>query len=120
MDICTATKQLPIRTNLLLICITKSGRIEIPILGICFGHQLLAYTVGAKIAFNENGLELGVAKINLNQKGQEDKLFWGIEKILLPMLRLTPHNFIIKKFFNTCQSNAKLLCRIIALENFPK
>lgn len=58
----------------------KCLKSKIPILGICFGHQLLAYTLGAKISFNQNGLEIGTRKVKLSKKGKKDKLFLGFKK----------------------------------------
>lgn len=63
--------------NFLKKCINQ----KVPILGICFGHQLLAYALGAKIDYNKNGLEMGVVKINLTKKGEKDRLFLGLDKV---------------------------------------
>jgi GMP synthase (glutamine-hydrolysing) len=39
---------------------------KVPILGICFGHQILAEALGGIVDFNENGGEFGVVEINRN------------------------------------------------------
>ena len=36
---------------------------KIPTLGICYGHQLLAYALGGEVGDNPNGLEAGSEKI---------------------------------------------------------
>ena len=48
---------------------------EIPILAICFGHQLLAYALGGKVAYNPKGNEFGTVDIKLHSNAQNDLLF---------------------------------------------
>ncbi|KQC06627.1 MAG: hypothetical protein APR54_06950 [Candidatus Cloacimonas sp. SDB] len=47
---------------------------DIPILGICFGHHLLAQVLGGKIGDNPEGIELGTIDIHLNSAGKKDQL----------------------------------------------
>lgn len=53
------------------------GAVErnIPMLGICYGHQLLAYALGGKVSDNPNGLEFGTAEVNLTEAAKADPLF---------------------------------------------
>ena len=52
---------------------------KIPMLGICFGHQVLCQALGAKVVKNRNGWEIGSAKMGLTEKGLESSLFDGFE-----------------------------------------
>jgi len=47
-------------------------------LGICFGHQYLAYVLRAKIIKDESQQEIGTFKVSLTKKGRADDLFRGI------------------------------------------
>jgi GMP synthase (glutamine-hydrolysing) len=53
------------------------GAVErnIPVLGICFGHQLLAYAMGGQVASIPDGLEFGTVAVNLTKFAQKDRLF---------------------------------------------
>ncbi len=48
---------------------------NIPTLGICYGHQLLAYTLGGRVVNNPNGLEFGTAEVTLTEAAKADPLF---------------------------------------------
>jgi len=50
----------------------------IPVLGICFGHQLLAEALGGEVGYNPAGLEVGTTAITLNEDGMSDPLFKGL------------------------------------------
>lgn len=50
---------------------------SVPVLGICFGHQLLAYALGGEVGDNPRGLEVGSHTINLTDAGCSDPLFRG-------------------------------------------
>ncbi len=56
------------------------GAIErrIPALGICYGHQLLAYALGATVGPNPYGSEYGTTEVALNEEGARDPLFAGL------------------------------------------
>lgn len=55
---------------------TISGEITMPVLGICYGHQMLAYVAGAKVEKGASA-EYGVSEINIEK---EDLLFKGVPK----------------------------------------
>ncbi|KAH7235693.1 class I glutamine amidotransferase-like protein [Fusarium tricinctum] len=42
-----------------------------PIVGICFGHQIIGRALGAKVAVSPGGWEICVDRINLNETGQK-------------------------------------------------
>ena len=53
---------------------------NIPILGICFGHQLLADVLEGDVQKNSNGWEIGYSSIQLTSKGLKSKLFSGFKQ----------------------------------------
>jgi GMP synthase (glutamine-hydrolysing) len=46
-----------------------------PVLGICYGHQLLAATAGGTVGPNPRGREYGTARIDLTAAARSDPLF---------------------------------------------
>jgi GMP synthase (glutamine-hydrolysing) len=51
---------------------------QIPTLGICYGHQLLAYAMGGEVGDNPNGLEFGTVELQMMPEAQADALFGGL------------------------------------------
>lgn len=48
---------------------------RVPVLGVCYGHQLLAYACGGVAGPNPNGTEIGTFEIRLKPAATEDSLF---------------------------------------------
>jgi len=48
---------------------------SVPVLGICYGHQLLARAMGGRVDYHAGGLELGTAQIEIAQEQTSDFLF---------------------------------------------
>ncbi len=47
---------------------------EIPILGVCYGHQLLAKVLGGTVEWNPNGREIGQVDLLTTANARDDKL----------------------------------------------
>lgn len=48
---------------------------EVPLLGVCFGHQMLAYAMGGEVGENLNGPMFGPVAIQRLECGRDDPLF---------------------------------------------
>jgi GMP synthase (glutamine-hydrolysing) len=57
--------------------VVSAGQKGVPVLGVCFGHQLLAHGLGTKVVRNPLGKELGTREVTLTEAGQLDPLFVG-------------------------------------------
>jgi GMP synthase (glutamine-hydrolysing) len=60
--------------------IAQAVKTRIPILGICYGHQLIGQALGGVVNKNPSGGEFGTKKIYLNESAKNDALFHGLSQ----------------------------------------
>jgi len=53
---------------------------RLPLLGVCYGHQLLGRALGAKVAPQPQGFELGNVELTLTRAGLDSPLFRGLSQ----------------------------------------
>ena len=51
---------------------------HVPVLGVCYGHQLLAYALGGTVDFHARGREMGTVEIQLYEEGMSDALLGSL------------------------------------------
>ena len=54
---------------------------EIPVLGVCYGHQLLAHALGGVVGDNPRGKEFGTVPVRLSGRANADRLFQGLPDV---------------------------------------
>ncbi|MDG2090391.1 MAG: glutamine amidotransferase [Gammaproteobacteria bacterium] len=54
--------------------------VQLPIVGICYGHQLLAHALGGLVAYNSLGREIGTTVVSPLPGNSEDALFAEIKE----------------------------------------
>ena len=54
-----------------------AGRVAegVPVLGICYGHQLLAHALGGEAAWHPGGIEIGTVTLRKSDAARHDPLF---------------------------------------------
>jgi GMP synthase (glutamine-hydrolysing) len=50
----------------------------VPVLGVCYGHQLLAHAMGGRVGYHPDGRESGTFPVSLHETAQDDPLFKGL------------------------------------------
>jgi GMP synthase (glutamine-hydrolysing) len=61
----------------------KIATTNLPILGICYGHQLIAEALGGNVGFHPGGREIGMVKMTKTPAAASDPLFSGLPKTLM-------------------------------------
>lgn len=46
----------------------------VPVLGVCYGHQLMAYALGGEVGYHPQGSEVGQIAVTLNDAAKHDPL----------------------------------------------
>jgi GMP synthase (glutamine-hydrolysing) len=54
----------------------------VPVMGVCFGHQLVGYAFGGRVRMNPNGWEVGTVDVEVTDEGARDPLFAGLPRTL--------------------------------------
>ena len=50
----------------------------VPVLGVCYGHQLMAYALGGAVDYHPQGSEVGQIAVSLNDAARHDPLLEGL------------------------------------------
>ncbi|WP_213990836.1 glutamine amidotransferase [Sodalis sp. dw_96] len=77
---------------------------QVPIFGVCYGHQLLAYALGGEVDYHPGGMELGTFDVELLPAAEGDPL-------LTPLPHRFPANLIHSQTVLTPPPGAVVLAR---------
>jgi GMP synthase (glutamine-hydrolysing) len=55
--------------------IREAMAVSLPLLGVCYGHQLMAHALGGEVDYHPQGVEIGVHPVTLSDEGQADAFF---------------------------------------------
>ena len=55
--------------------LVKAIQHGLPVLGVCYGHQLLAHALGGRVGANPSGRQIGTVEVRLTGSAWNDPLF---------------------------------------------
>ena len=82
---------------------------NIPIMGVCYGHQLLASAFGGTVDYNPKGKEIGTVNIELTEEGQRD-----------PLLGVLPKKFFGQVYHSQTVTKLPPNARLLAKNDFEQ
>jgi GMP synthase (glutamine-hydrolysing) len=56
----------------------RAVAMETPVLGICYGHQLLAHALGGEVGHHPDGVEIGTVRVQRHAAAQTDTLLGAL------------------------------------------
>ena len=56
----------------------EAAHAGMPLLGICYGHHLIAHALGGEVGYNPAGREMGTVQLDLLPAAAQDPLFSGL------------------------------------------
>lgn len=65
-------------SDALLPYIREMAERKLPVLGVCYGHQLIAEALGGKAGYHPDGAEIGTCPVTLTEAGKADPLLGAL------------------------------------------
>jgi GMP synthase (glutamine-hydrolysing) len=62
--------------------LAKTAQAGLPMLGICYGHQLIAHALGGTVGYNPKGREMGTVALDILPEAHQDPLFSGLPEVI--------------------------------------
>jgi GMP synthase (glutamine-hydrolysing) len=103
----------------------RLGAAGVPVLGICFGHQLLGRASGSTVVRNPKGREIGTVRVQLTPEGRNDPLFsWSqqgelaVQETHLDVVDCVPAGARLLASNEACATQAFRLSETVAAVQF--
>lgn len=100
---------------------------KIPLLGICYGHQLIAKALGGKSGYNKKGKEIGTVKIKRTHPGQQDPLlkdvptdFYAYETHYQSVLKLPQKAVVLAKNAHDAHQAVRFAASVWGVQFHPE
>lgn len=103
------------RVEALLGWIREAVERDVPLLGVCYGHQAVAAALGGRIERHPAGWELGTVGIELTEEGRTDPLFEGFPSRFLVQTTHEDHVVVPPPGATLLARNVHTPCQALAL-----
>ena len=107
--------------------IRQAYKAEVPMLGVCFGHQMVAQALGGEVTPNPNGWDIGINHVNLTARGRSLPILNGAPQ---PIRILEVHQDIVSRLptgaeilATSAMSDVEMFClgsRVLCLQGHPE